>query len=171
MEQIENLQKYEEFLKEFDKKLEIYFKSHQDFLCCKKGCSACCEKGDYPISELELKYLMQGFIGLENELKVKVQANFKNMIPSGACPFLINNACSVYSYRPIVCRVHGLAYLVEKGFVKLPYCVNTGKNYNKQYSSNEFIGEPIKEDLDTYKVLSAFEYGQIKNLYDWINLS
>ena len=114
---------------------------------------------------------MQGFISLENDLKIKVQQNFKNMFPGGTCPFLVNKECSIYSYRPIVCRVHGLAYLVEKGVVKLPYCVNTGKNYSNQYVNKEFIGEPIKENLDTHKVLSDFDFGPIKNLYDWIKSS
>ena len=60
---------YSQFLKEFDSKLAKYFKQHQEFINCKIGCSQCCEKGDYPISELELNYIMQGYITLNNKTK------------------------------------------------------------------------------------------------------
>lgn len=162
------MREYQDFLKLLDKKLDEYFKSHASLLCCKKRCSVCCERGDYPISELELKYLMQGFLSLENELKSQVQDNFKNIKKGGTCPFLINKECSIYPYRPIVCRVHGLAYLLKNRVVKLPYCTNEGKNYSNLYKNGEFIGNPIEENLETHSILKDFDFGTIKNLYDWI---
>ena len=155
-------------MKKFDEQINGYFNAHKGFICCKKGCSACCEQGYYPISELELKYLMQGFLSLENNLKIQVQNNFKAMKKGEICPFLINKECSIYSYRPIVCRVHGLAYLLKDKTVKLPYCTNEGKNYSKIYSNGEFTGSPIEENLETHNVLKDFDFGEIKNLYDWI---
>ena len=162
------MQKYEDFLKKFDEQINGYFNAHKDFVCCKKRCSACCEQGEYPISELELKYLMQGFLSLENSLKIQVQKNFKTMKKGEACPFLIDKECSIYPYRPIVCRVHGLAYLLKNKTVKLPYCTNEGKNYSKLYLNGEFLGLPIEENLETHNVLKDFDFGEIKSLYDWI---
>ena len=83
------------------------------------------------------------------------------------CPFLHNKECTVYSHRPIICRVHGLAYLIKKNVVKLPYCTNLNKNYTDLYKNEEFIGNPIEENLDTSEVLKIFDFGVIKNLYDW----
>ena len=108
-------------MSKLDAKLESYFKNQVEYVCCKKGCSACCEKGDYPISEIELKYLMTGYARLENEKKIIVQQNIKKNIKGGACPFLISSECSIYPYRPIICRVHGLAYLCKDNTVKVPY--------------------------------------------------
>ena len=147
-----------------DKKLSVYFEQYKNFICCKEGCSLCCEKGDYPVSDLELKYIMEGYSKLENTRKIRVQDNIKNMVRGGACPFLLNNRCSIYQYRPIVCRIHGLAYLNKDGIVKLPYCVNYGKNFSKVYSDGEFYSEPIKENLDL-----LFNIGEVHNLYDWLN--
>lgn len=149
---------------EIDKKLEGYFKSHIQFIHCKAGCSECCEKGDYPVSEIELKNLMLGYSLLESSKKIQVQENIKNMQRGGACPFLIDKLCSVYSYRPMVCKIHGLAYLTRKGIVKVPYCVNSGKNYSEVYSEGEFFAEPIKENLD-----ELIPEGEVRNLYDWFN--
>ena len=159
---------YQEFLKEFDKKLASYFEAQKDYICCRCGCSECCEQGDYPISQIELEYLMQGFETLAIESKKKVQENFKNFIAGGKCPFLLDKMCCVYEYRPIICRVHGLAYLCRDNIVKVPYCVNSGKNFKSVYQNGEISVQPILENLDTSSVLQTIEHGEIRNLKDWL---
>lgn len=158
---------FTEFLKKLDIKLETYFKSQASSINCKKGCADCCKKGDYPLSDIELKHLMIGFQSLPSDKKIQVQANIKSMKKGEACPFLINDECSIYNYRPIICRVHGLAYLCTDNTVKLPYCTKDGKNFVTQFKNNEFIGQPILENLDTQEILKNFDYGEIRNLYDW----
>ena len=49
----------------------------------------------------------------------------------------------------------------QNNIVKVPYCANEGKNYSQVYSNGEFLGEPIKENLD-------LRLGQTRNLYDWL---
>jgi len=146
-----------------DKKLSGYFNEYQEFICCKAGCSDCCEKGDYPISDIELGYLMKGYSALENPDKIRVQNNIKRMQRGEACPFLLDKLCSVYKYRPIVCRIHGLAYLNKDGVVKLPHCAGCGKNFSKVYKNGEFFYEPLKENLD-----ELMNIGTVHNLYDWL---
>jgi Fe-S-cluster containining protein len=159
--------KYKEFLKIFDQRLSEYFSAQKEYIHCKKGCSLCCEKGDYHLSSLELEYLMQGYINIDNSLKKEIQENIKNMEKGGVCPFLVNKECSVYEYRPIICRVHGLSYL-KNDIALVPYCVNSGLNYAKVYKNGEIGTEPIKENLDTPTVLKDFDYGEIRSLYDWL---
>ena len=163
------MDKYSEFLKDLDARLCEYFSLHAEHICCKKGCSACCEKGDYPVSEIELKYLMLGFSKLDNDLKKTVQNNFLKMQKGEQCPFLIENSCSIYPYRPIICRVHGLAYLCKENLVKVPYCANNGLNYKDVYKDEEFLSEPIQENLDTQSLLKDFDFGEIRNLFDWLD--
>ena len=70
------MDRYQDFLNKLDAQLEAYFKAQSEHICCEKGCSACCEKGDYPVSEIELKYLMLGFSKLDNDLKnLKIESN------------------------------------------------------------------------------------------------
>ena len=111
---------------------------------------------------------MQGYINLENKVKIKVQENIKKMEKGGCCPFLVEKKCSVYLYRPIICRVHGLAYLCKDNKVKVPYCVNDNKNYSDVYEKGEIRINPVTENLDTPNVLKDFDYGEIRNLFDWI---
>ena len=159
---------YQQFLEDLDKKLEKYFDAHKEFIHCKLGCSSCCEKGDYPLSKIELENMMQGFIALDDETKIKVQNNIKNIVKGEACPFLIEKKCSIYSYRPIICRVHGLAYICRENTVKVPYCVNEGKNYSSVYKDGEITINPVLENLDIQNVLKDFDFGEIRNLYDWL---
>ena len=112
---------------------------------------------------------MQGFIALEQTLKIQVRENFKNMEKGGRCPFLVNNLCCIYKYRPIICRTHGLAYLMSDGRANVPYCVNGGKCYGSVYGNGELLIEPIKENLSTQGLLKGFSAEfVIKNLRDWI---
>jgi hypothetical protein len=66
---------------------------------CAKGCSNCCHF-NVSISELEADYIAQ-------EAKINLT---KDRLPQDfhgqPCPFLKNNACSIYSVRPFVCRRH-----------------------------------------------------------------
>ena len=160
---------YKEILSTLDDKLKKYFELHKEYIMCHLGCSSCCEKGDYPISQLELEYLMQGYINLSFRDKKIVQGKIKNMQKGGECPFLIDKMCSVYNFRPIICRVHGLSYICKNNTVKVPYCANENKNYSKVYSENHIIVNPIIENLDTPNILKNFEFGEIRNLFDWLN--
>ena len=163
---------YPAFIAKLDKRLEEYFNSQSENVCCKKGCSSCCEKGDYPLSEIELEYMMQGYISLDNSTKTQIQENIKDIQKGGKCPFLINSVCSIYPYRPIICRTHGLAYLMKDGRVNVPYCVNDGKNYSKVYQNGEILTEPVKENLSTLNLLKdAGIECTVRNLYDWLGVN
>ena len=159
---------YADFLKVLDKKLNNYAHIYQKHIMCKKGCASCCKNGNYPISQLELDYIMKGYISLDDNLKKIIQKNIATLQKGGECPFLINNECAIYEYRPVVCRVHGLAYMNAKNIVITPYCANEGKNYSSVYKNNLIEIEPIKENLDTPNLLKDFEYGEIRDLYDWL---
>jgi len=159
---------YEKFIQHLDERLKRYFKEQEQYICCKEGCSLCCERGDYPLTEPELHYLMQGYISLDNNTKRLVQDNFKQMKKGEACPFLINKKCSVYKHRPIVCRVHGLAYREKPHLIKLPHCAELGMNFKGVYVNGEFLATPANENLDTIPLVEIFDYGDMRNLYDWI---
>jgi len=66
---------------------------------CHKGCCECCHI-EVAVSTLEVKYI-------ENHLAIVPNWNGNIKQFYGApCPFLTNNLCSIYKYRPFVCRRH-----------------------------------------------------------------
>lgn len=175
------IERYKKFLEKFDKRIDRYFEEQCEYIKCRQGCSFCCEIGEYPFSRLEIEYLMQGIIRLSTEEKKIIRENIKQLKKQNPrmykCPFLINSNCSVYPYRGIVCRTHGLAWY-DGDKIKLPYCVNIGLNYAKVFdrkTGEVFIPEPIKEHLRIDSVLRSrqaeeyeLECGEIRPLIKWL---
>lgn len=181
------LKRYEKFLEEFDGALLKYFELHKDYIKCKKGCTDCCIKGEYPYSRLEAEYLMQEFMNLPKDIKDDIRRNIiiikeeklkhKDERFTYTCPFLVNSQCSVYSHRGIDCRTYGLACLQQDGKVKLPNCATLGLNYSELYNpkTKELnITDPIKQDLRIDHCLRSplaekyeLECGEIRPLIDW----
>lgn len=183
------LKRYENFLKDFDAVIYDLFKQQAKYVKCKKGCSMCCETGEYPFSHLEFSYLTKGYISLPNDKKHIVQQNIKNLIKQKKefkgkrfehqCPFLIDKECSVYEYRGIICRTFGLGYYDDvKDYVKLPECVHYGMNYSEYYDEETHtlsIDDVININLRIDRVLNSklaqaynFEYGDIRPMLEWL---
>lgn len=72
---------------------------------CKKGCSNCCKNPTVPFTEPELIgiswYATQTLI---NPLRDRLKQRLRDHEATPECPFLIDNECSVYDVRPLICR-------------------------------------------------------------------
>ena len=136
------LDKYLDFLEYFMGNINSYFESQAPYIKCEKGCAKCCSNGDYPFSQIELELLKQGFFSLDettqNIIKQKIadikkaknDFSDKDGTFTYECPFLIDNICSVYPYRGIICRTFGLIYLKEGSKMQIPFCAYEGLNYS-----------------------------------------
>lgn len=136
-----NFENYEKFLASVNSDLTKIFEYQKEYIVCKKGCSYCCERGDYPLSKLEFEYLMSGFEKLEENLKNQIKQNIETAKQgdkdSYKCPFLIDNACSVYEYRPFVCRTFGVLTEDAKGNPAFPFCTTKGLNFSQIYDEEK----------------------------------
>ena len=181
------LNRYEKFLKDLDNILSEIFENQKDYIKCKKGCSICCQQGDYPFSQLEFTYLTKGFLSLPSDKKSFVQQNIMKLREAKKkakgrfehkCPFLYDDECLVYNYRGIICRTFGVCYYDDvKDYVRLPGCVHNGLNYAEVYDSktntlgienvpniNLRIDKVFDSNLAiTYKL----ECGEIRPMLDW----
>lgn len=75
-------------------------------LACGRGCAACCRSHkDIPVYPLELMglywYCNERLTG---ELRERLRQQLTNYTSGGACPFLVDDACSVHPMRPMACR-------------------------------------------------------------------
>jgi len=69
---------------------------------CKKGCSTCCEYSEIGISIIEAEYINKNIkhsFSFQRYPSISKEHN-------NPCPFLINNQCSIYDFRPLVCRTY-----------------------------------------------------------------
>ena len=195
---LETIENYEKYLLDLQKNhINKFFEEQKDYIFCKKGCGSCCKKGEYPCSELELMYLMKGFNELDENTKNKVQKNVDLITKELAenpeklyiCPFLIDNCCSVYKNRMLICRTHGLLFYKtnEEGQTsnKIPACVEEGLNYSEVYDSetktiseekwlnSKIKTKPIAHNIDRKVLLNNNEtknldFGKSKKLIDWL---
>jgi Fe-S-cluster containining protein len=92
---------------------------HYGFAC--NGCEdTCCLTLFHHHTHLELFYLSKGFSTLDRQRQVAIEekaeavcsavrATEKNDPPlRQMCPLNIDNRCSLYAFRPMICRLHGI---------------------------------------------------------------
>ena len=194
---INEIKKYELYLAYLMPKLEKFFLEQSPYICCKEGCSHCCEKGEYPFSELEFAYIMYGSKSLTpqiiNELNNNIsqikQAQKNNTTNNKflyKCPFLINKRCVVYNFRGLICRTHGLAFFDKNNKLVVPACVDKGLNYSKVYDFEKqnlsskkckelgIKQEPLAHNVGLHFILDnsitnqlKINFGDSKSLIDW----
>ena len=192
----ETFKNYEKYLKFVQEKLNKFFEAQSPYISCKKGCAFCCKNAQFPYSELEFNYLVYGSLMLDKEIQAKVEANiektlkdkkeFKGDVFKYNCPFLIDDSCSVYNNRGLVCRSFGLVELGKNDKVKIPFCHELGLNYSnvvdeeKQIISEEkYLAlneekQPLSYNvgydfMTSEKIEKTFDiqFGDKKPLIDW----
>ena len=197
---VEDIQKYRIYLEYLEKKLGEYFQEQAPYIFCKAGCSSCCEKGEYPFTELEFAYLMLGVQTVDKEtfkqieqniIKIKNdKANFvkteNNKKFMHACPFLIDKKCSLYNYRGLICRSHGLAFFSKDKKILVPACVDEGLNYSnvydfdkkmissEKYKQTGIAQEPLAHNVGVYYLTKneitealKLDFGEIKPMHEF----
>lgn len=189
------IQNYIVFLEYLNNKLEGFFNSQKDYIFCQKGCAKCCKNAQFPYSFLELQYLLKGYLQLDKEtrdiISQKVDKIKEDKIKSKEdlfryeCPFLINNECSVYNYRGIVCRTFGLMENADNNIIKTPFCCYEGLNYSNVMDNNEISEDKVNKINPKNKPLAFninhnlltsedfergfnIKFGEKKPLIDWL---
>ena len=190
------LENYLTYLVFLNNKLTKFFTSQKQFIFCKKGCARCCKNAEFPYSEIELKYLLYGFLQLDKETQNKIEENIKRIVEEKSkfkgstflydCPFLIDDVCSVYDYRGIVCRTFGLLTKGMDDRVKVPFCCYQGLNYSNILNKKtkklsqakikklKLIDEPLGFNI-SYQFLTdpdfensfGFKFGEKRPMIDW----
>ena len=187
---------YKKYLNVIDSELANEFDTQKPFIKCKRGCSLCCESGDYPLSRLEMEYLMAGLTELDAEIQKKIRLSINALLAKKQktderfmhrCPFLSDEKlCYLYERRGLVCRTFGLASFENykgKTCIKLPECVKDGLNYSDVFDGKEVeiekfknfgVVAPVKHSLSLnyYEKnlpsdFSGLEFGEIRPLLDW----
>ena len=191
-----SLENYVIYITYLNKKLNGFFEKQYPYICCKKDCAKCCMNGEYPFSAIEFDFLMIGFSRLPADVQEKIMSEIKSLKDKKSkenketfthkCPFLINNECSVYDFRGIICRSFGLIAINEHGNSKIPFCAFEGLNYanvldveTKIISSEKYkklgdVPQPLAFNV-SYNFLTSetiaenfkIDFGEKKPLLDW----
>jgi len=186
------LKQYENFISVLTKEIDKMFLAQEEYICCKNGCSLCCEDGMYPFSKIEFEYIIQGYKLLPDNLKQDIQKRIDSILSKYQtkkmyeCPFLINKSCTVYNYRGLICRTFGLISENDNKKLTIPYCANEGLNYSEVYNKETHRISEEKVVEKKYKALPkaynlsrenimysiafdlGFEWGETKPLIEWL---
>jgi hypothetical protein len=73
---------------------------------CRAGCSRCCGVR-FGVFAVEAERIATALASLEPELRERVRAQADDPRHT-ACALLVDDRCSVYDERPMICRSHGL---------------------------------------------------------------
>ncbi len=95
---------------------------HHRHMQCKRTCSSCCQS--FKVLPVEFHYIQEEI----RNMPIEINKNAR----SGECKFLINDECTIYNSRPIICRTHGYPlarYNDEAGAYEISYCTLNFRNY------------------------------------------
>lgn len=94
---------------------DVYIKPQATCTGVGAGCSHCCKNSIIAVSALEFTYLVNHSAVAQKQVKKVIPTIREAILPDlingsmktkklGDCPFLVNNRCAIYEYRPIACR-------------------------------------------------------------------
>lgn len=145
---------YKKLRDEVDNLCDSLLQKHQSFMQCHEGCSMCCQS--FKILPVEFHAIQEELMGRD----IQINQNTK----PGECKFLINNRCSIYKRRPVICRTHGFplarlnedeeAYEIfycELNFIKFSLDKFNNKNVYFEEENSVKLFELNKEFIKHFK--------------------
>jgi uncharacterized protein len=96
-------------------KLQARYSKH---LVCRAGCAECCHH-HLSVFAVEAEEARAAIEALPVPIRARVEEQAREVIKLEtqdepvACPLLIDNRCSIYESRPLICRTQGLPLLIE----------------------------------------------------------
>jgi uncharacterized protein len=98
-------------------KSDLKKEPNKEQIACRKGCHSCCLQHAIPVNNFEVMgmawFASQHISSLQRD---KLISNIKHSRQSLACPFLVDESCSIYPVRPLACRgFHILGNICEIG--------------------------------------------------------
>ncbi|MFA7382964.1 MAG: YkgJ family cysteine cluster protein [Desulfurivibrionaceae bacterium] len=97
-------QDYHQLLADLDAEISRIGEIHAPALTCGPGCASCCLS--FSVLPLEAAFLRKAL----DALPPASQARLARNLAAGdeRCPWLIDELCSIYAARPVICRTQGL---------------------------------------------------------------
>jgi hypothetical protein len=115
----ENLANYLLLLSRVDQFCGKIIEKFAEEITCRAGCSGCCRH--LALFPVEAANLFRAVKLLPDEIRL-ILAGRSQWPEQGSCPLLLDDRCTVYCDRPVICRTHGMPLLAEVDGVKTVDC-------------------------------------------------
>ena len=86
-----------------------------DAFRCGPGCASCCHRriDVFAVEAMPIATALAELGARDPELMARIRRQADDPEYAQICPLLVDDRCSVYGSRPLICRSHGLPVLVE----------------------------------------------------------
>ncbi len=103
---------YQQLLAALDAEIARIGEMHGATLSCGPGCTSCCQA--FSVLPIEAACLQEAIGALPSASQERLRYNLEEN--TARCPLLIDELCSIYAARPVICRTQGLplAYVDEE---------------------------------------------------------
>jgi len=103
---------YRQLLETLDAEISRVGEMHAATISCGPRCSSCCLA--FSVLPIEAACLRKAIAALPSTSRERLRKNLTE--DTDLCPLLIDDLCSVYAARPVICRTQGLplAYVDEE---------------------------------------------------------
>lgn len=148
---------------EIDLKCGRLLNQHHSRMNCKEGCSLCCQA--FKILPVEFHSIQKSLA----DYKIKINGNHEK----DQCKFLVDSKCSIYEFRPVICRTHGYPLIrlnEEAGAYEVSFCELNFTDYKleKFHKNNVFYEDKYNSKLFMLNKNFLEYYTDVK--YDSIEL-
>jgi len=112
---VSSYKKFIEHVDQLSSKIQTRYSKH---LNCRAGCAGCCHH-HLSVFAVEAEETRAAIEALPIPIRSRVEERAREVIKREAqgapvaCPLLIDNRCSIYESRPLICRTQGLPLLIE----------------------------------------------------------
>jgi Fe-S-cluster containining protein len=110
MEHDEAFLHYKKLLQDIELLTTNLYEQFSKEITCHLGCTSCCYQ-QLSLSQVEADFVSKAIKKLPKESQEGLLSRAKAINPESeipqACPMLDGIACSIYEFRPVICRTHG----------------------------------------------------------------
>ena len=103
---------YQQFQNNVDIFFEQVLNKNKEKMKCKSGCSQCCH-AKFSVFAWEASVIIDYFESLSDQEKTDLIQKWSCQKSDSVCSFLVDDQCTIYSSRPIICRTQGLPLFID----------------------------------------------------------
>ena len=103
---------YQQFQNNVDVFFERVLNNNNEKMKCKSGCSQCCH-AKFSVFAWEASVIIDYFESMSYQEKAATIQKWPSQNSDSVCSFLVDDQCTIYSSRPIICRTQGLPLYID----------------------------------------------------------
>lgn len=116
------LANYRAFIDKVEESCSAILAGWGSHIRCRSGCDECCRLAT--VLPVEAAAIALAIAELKPELREHLRRQARGLPTADTCPLLHQGKCTIYAWRPVICRTHGFPLLFrdEHNAMRVDYC-------------------------------------------------